>query len=500
MPVYKDDNNGTFYVQCYYRDARGSKRHKTKRGFSSEVEAAVWESQFKSLNGGAMDMTFSEFVEVYASEVKPRIREHTWITKEYIINDKLVPFFGDMRMCDVRPIDVIRWQNELTEHRDADGKPWAPTYLRTVNNQLNAIFNHAERYYGLTDNPVRRVDKMGSKKGGEMQFWTKDEYLRFSEVVMDKPLSFHAFELLYWTGIRCGELLALTPSDFMLESSRLRINKSYQSLHGMDTVTDPKTPKSVRTIVMPAFLRDEMADFIEMRDDVAPDERLFAVTKHFLAHEMERGCKASGVKRIRIHDIRHSHVSLLIEMGFSALAIAERMGHEAVDITYRYAHLFPHEAGRDGRRARRGEGVRRMPCENSARKRSKTMAFRCTPEERKLICEMAAWSGMSRQDYIIAKLTDTKVEVKPSVSVQKALKDTMTELAKEVRLAASYGELSESLQQRIELVMRFFLALGEGVEAPVTEAPPQTSHLEEPTTSVMDAGSDTASIFEMGRM
>ena len=80
MPVYKDGNNGTFYVQCYYRDARGSKRHKTKRGFSSEVEAAVWESQFKSLNGGAMDMTFSEFVEVYASEVKPRIREHTWIT------------------------------------------------------------------------------------------------------------------------------------------------------------------------------------------------------------------------------------------------------------------------------------------------------------------------------------------------------------------------------------------------------------------------------------
>ena len=130
MPVYKDDGNGTFYVQCYYRDARGSKRHKTKRGFSSEVEAAVWESQFKSLNGGAMDMTFSEFVEVYASEVKPRIREHTWITKEYIINDKLVPFFGDMRMCDVRPIDVIRWQNELTEHRDADGKPWAPCPAR----------------------------------------------------------------------------------------------------------------------------------------------------------------------------------------------------------------------------------------------------------------------------------------------------------------------------------------------------------------------------------
>jgi hypothetical protein len=140
-----------------------------------------------------------------------------------------------------------------------------------------------------------------------------------------------------------------------------------------------------------------------------------------------------------------------------------------------------------------------MPCENSARKRSKTMAFRCTPEERKLICEMAAWSGMSRQDYIIAKLTDTQVEVRPSVSVQKALKDSMAELAKEVHLAASCGELSEFLQQRIELVMRFFLALGEGVDDSVPEQFQQVAPLEEPTTSVMDAGSDTASIFEMGR-
>ncbi|MDK8351442.1 hypothetical protein QP786_05690, partial [Gleimia europaea] len=124
-----------------------------------------------------------------------------------------------------------------------------------------------------------------------------------------------------------------------------------------------------------------------------------------------------------------------------------------------------------------------MPCENSARKRSKTMAFRCTPEEHKLICEMAAWSGMSRQDYIIAKLTNTEVEVRPSVSVQKALKDSMAELAKEVRLAVSYGELNESLQQRIELVMRFFLALGESTDTPAAEILQQATPLEGPATS-----------------
>ncbi len=138
-----------------------------------------------------------------------------------------------------------------------------------------------------------------------------------------------------------------------------------------------------------------------------------------------------------------------------------------------------------------------MPCENSARKRSKTMAFRCTPEERNLICGMAAWSGMSRQDYIIAKLTDTQVEVRPSVSVQKALKDSMAELAKEVRLAASYGELSESLQQRIELVMRFFLALGEEVDALSTNEPMKSS-MAALEMSGMVANGDT-SIFDMGR-
>ena len=138
-----------------------------------------------------------------------------------------------------------------------------------------------------------------------------------------------------------------------------------------------------------------------------------------------------------------------------------------------------------------------MPCENSARKRSKTMAFRCTPEEHKLICEMAAWSGMKRQDYIIAKLTDTQVEVKPSVSVQKALKDSMAELAKEVRLAASCGELSESLQRRIELVMKFFLALGEPVEALSIDESMESSMAVLETLDV-DANGDT-SIFDMGR-
>ena len=138
-----------------------------------------------------------------------------------------------------------------------------------------------------------------------------------------------------------AELLALTPADFNFETHTLRINKSYQRLHREDVITPPKTLKSNRIIKMPKFLCDEMQDYMAMLYDLKDGDRIFTISKSYLHHEMNRGAKEAGVKRIRVHDLRHSHVSLLINMGFSALAIADRVGHESIDITYRYAHLFP---------------------------------------------------------------------------------------------------------------------------------------------------------------
>ena len=147
--------------------------------------------------------------------------------------------------------------------------------------------------------------------------------------------------MLYWCGIREGELLALTPADFDFKRQTVSITKSYQRLKGRDVITDPKTPKSNRTIKMPDFLVEEMQDYLKMLYSVQPNERIFTCTKNGLHREMTRAATAAGVKRIRIHDLRHSHISLLIEMGFSAVAIGDRGGHESVDITYHYAHLFP---------------------------------------------------------------------------------------------------------------------------------------------------------------
>ena len=136
-------------------------------------------------------------------------------------------------------------------------------------------------------------------------------------------------------------MLALTAADFNFEKETVRINKFYQRLHGEDVITTPKTKKSNRMIKMPKFLCEEMQEYLQMLYGLKKKDRIFTVTKSYLHHEMDRGAKAAGVKRIRIHDLRHSHISLLIEMGFSAVAIADRVGHESIDITYRYAHLFP---------------------------------------------------------------------------------------------------------------------------------------------------------------
>ena len=182
---------------------------------------------------------------------------------------------------------------------------------------------------------------MGKEERKEMLFWTREEYTKFSDAMMDKPMSFYAFEMLYWCGIREGELLALTPSDFDFQKRTVSITKSYQRIHGQDLITTPKTPKSVRVVQMPQFLCDEIQDYLKQLYGVESNDRIFPITKSYLHREMDRGCKQTGVKRIRIHDLRHSHISLLIDMGFTALAIADRVGHESVDITYRYAHLFP---------------------------------------------------------------------------------------------------------------------------------------------------------------
>ena len=340
MGAYKD-KNGTWYAQFRFTNWKGEADRKTKRGFATKKEALEWEREFLTQNAGSLEMTFEAFYEMYKRNLQDRLKKSTWKMKISVIESKILPYFKKKRMCDIKPKDVVAWQNTMLKARDAKGELYSPVYLKTVHNQLSAIFNHAVKFYELDSNPAAKVGNMGKEKTHEMLFWTKAEYLKFAEAVMDKPVSYYAFEVLYWCGLRLGELLALTPADFDFDKKVLHITKSYQRIGTEDVITDPKTPKSIRNVQIPEFLVEEMKDYIASLYGVADDERMFPITKSYLHHEMRLGSQKAGIKKIRIHDLRHSHVSLLIDMGFTAVAIANRVGHESIDITYRYAHLFP---------------------------------------------------------------------------------------------------------------------------------------------------------------
>lgn len=338
MPVYKDEKSNTWYSKFYYTDWKGDKKAKLKRGFAKQRDAKEWERSFMDKFQENPQMTFASLVDLYLSDMSNRLRQSTMNNKTNMINTKVLPYFGKTPIGNITSARVRQWQNELI------GKGFEATYLKAIHNKLSAIFNYAVKYYSLKENPCHKSGSMGRKHAKDMQFWTRDEYLEFIKAIKDKPQAHAAFQVLYWCGVREGELLALTREDIDFTGKTISINKSYQRLERKDIITEPKTPKSNRIIAIPDSLCNELRAYIDKLYGDGPNGRIFPVTKHFLWHEMVRGCKSSGIKKIRVHDLRHSHASLLIELGFSPVFIAERLGHENIETTLNtYSHLYPHK-------------------------------------------------------------------------------------------------------------------------------------------------------------
>lgn len=340
MPAYKDEKTGKWFAKFYYTNWQGIKKQKWKRGFATKKEALGFERDFLEKQSANPDMTFQNLYEIYMEDMAARLKQSTLLTKKAVLQTHILPFFGSKPINEIKASDVRRWQAKLM----SSPNNYSQTYLKKINTELNSIINYAKRFYDLNTNPCGKAGTIGKAKAEEMHYWTYDEYIAFREGVKDKSLSYICFEVLYWTGMREGELLALSPADIDLDNKTISINRTYQRIEGKDVFTSPKTRKSKRKIPIPDFLCQELSDYIQSRYMLDADERLFPVTKSYLSHEMIRGCKNTDVKKIRIHDIRHSHASLLINQGCDALMLADRLGHEKVSTTLNtYSHLFPHK-------------------------------------------------------------------------------------------------------------------------------------------------------------
>ncbi|MCD8217167.1 MAG: site-specific integrase [Clostridiales bacterium] len=343
MPAYKytlKNGKTKWYANFYYTDWTGERKHICKRGFDTQREAKAYERSFMDQEKNTSDILFSSLVENYMEDMEHRLKPTTMENKRNIIDGKLLPYFSRLKVCEIDTIKVRKWQNELISFRDENGKPYSQTYLKTVHNQLSAIMNYAVKHYGLASNPCAAAGSIGRSHAGEMSIWTQEEYELFAKQIKKSAMRL-AFDTLFYTGVRSGELLALTPAD-ILPDKRLDINKNFAKVKGEELFLTPKTPKSIRKISIPDFLYDDLQKYISSIYGIQPGDRIFYFTKSALEHDIKRYAKEAGLNEIRLHDLRHSHASMLIEMGFSPLEISERLGHESVKTTLdTYSHLYP---------------------------------------------------------------------------------------------------------------------------------------------------------------
>lgn len=335
MPAYKDTERGTWYASFYYTDWQGARKLKKKRGFARKKDAEQYEREFLHKEAGSCDMAFSSMADIYLADMENRLRENTMETKRSIIANKIIPFFGSMKLNEITPSMVRQWQSSILD------SGMSPTYSKTIHNQLSAIFNYACRYYNLKDNPAREVGSMGGKSTTEKHFWTPENFEMFIGFVPQYPARV-GLATLFWTGLRIGELLALTPADVDLQAGTISVSKSFQLIKGKPVVTAPKTEKSRRVVPLPSRMVEALKTYEQSIYDLQPTDRLFPYTKFYFHWQMKLGCQEAKMEKIRLHDLRHSHASMLIRMGVPILLVSERLGHESIETTLEtYAHLYP---------------------------------------------------------------------------------------------------------------------------------------------------------------
>lgn len=340
MPAYKDDK-GKWFVKFYYTTWDGNRKETTKRGFNTKREALAYENEVKAKASANMEVTLSTFVDMYFEDKKLILKERSIKNKRYMIERHIIPILGNLKMGDIRPSDIIAWQNTMLE------KNYTQTYLRMVQNQVSALFNHASMIYGLNPNPCKTIKKIGKSDADELNFWTEEEYEKFiSTIDMNTDNMYYVlFEILFWCGLRIGEALALTFND--VYDGKINVTKTYYRTDRRDVITEPKTKNSIRTVEIPEFLEREINTYRNRLYKYPDDQRMFPIVAEAVQHKMKRQIEKAGVKKIRVHDLRHSHVAYLIHQGIEPLLIKERLGHKDIKITLNtYGHLYPNEGRR----------------------------------------------------------------------------------------------------------------------------------------------------------
>ena len=329
MPAYRDEKTKNWYVKFRYTDWQGNSKHTTKRGFKTKKEALNYEYEFKATSKERIDITIAELAAKYLEDRKLHIKPSRYAAMEQIIRNHILPYIGNLKLLELTPLTMRHWQNELMKQN------FSSSTLITYHRQCSTLLNFGVKYYGMKENPLRKVGSIG-KMENRIDFWEPEEFQRFIDVV-NNPKYKLCFLLLFYSGMRVGELLALNAGDFNFSKNKISITKSL--MHVTKEITTPKTECSIRVIEMPSGVMQEVKSYIEKLEEVPSP--LFKVSSLTLLQALKRYAKQAEVKEICLHDLRHSNASFLIHVGIPITTISKRLGHKSPNITLAvYSHMY----------------------------------------------------------------------------------------------------------------------------------------------------------------
>lgn len=333
MAVYQDKERKTYYFSVTYKDWNGQQRRKLKRGFKLARDAKAAEREFLAQYAQQPDFTFQAMYELYIADCRTRQKPSTVHTKEVHFQYAILPFFRDLKLAEINPAHVRRWQNDLIKH-------YAPTTQKQIHGVLSALFNFAIKIYSLANNPARIAGSVGTQKAYRAKFWTVEQFNAAMQFVAPEYLAF--FNLAFYSGLRPGELLALEIKDYNPAARTITVTKSLEYIKGVYYIGPTKNAQSTRIVSIPAAVCSMLDEYMGHLYEPEPEEPLFLLlSRSSMQKYLYEAAEKAGFEHIRLHDLRHSHASLLINLGVNILAISRRLGHNDIKTTLNiYGHLY----------------------------------------------------------------------------------------------------------------------------------------------------------------
>ena len=347
MPVYQDNKTKLWYFRCYKNDVYGIRKQFQRCGFQNKREAQASERAFLDQEViGDENILFSKLWIEYNEYAKLKQKKQSYRKTLSKFNNHILPYFKDYRVNKIDAKTYTKWQIELEK------KDFSYKYLSSLHGAMVTILNYAIKFYGLKTNIASQIGNFSKRniKPSRIDFWTYEEYQKFISNVDD--IVYKTFyETLYLTGMRQGEALSLTWKD--IKNGYIDIYKtiSKEKEDGKYIINTPKTKSSIRKIRIDNNLIKDLKELkkyymniIDFNEDWFVFGGIVPLTATTIGRRKDNYCMKSGVKKIRIHDFRHSHASLLLSSGVPITVISQRLGHSDINMTLNtYSHLIPND-------------------------------------------------------------------------------------------------------------------------------------------------------------